>query len=98
MQASQHKGGCILLDDSTSSMGTHSKGGLFKTFTDQQSSSTVTGGVRCAETMLAVFTNETPNVIKEEAVLTRVAPIAMPEVGACASIVLSCVVLSNMHM
>lgn len=77
--ATNQKGGLVIIDDGTSSMGSHTKGGLYKTFTDQQSSCTVSGGPRTAEAALAVYTNEAPEVIKEEAVLTRVLPINMAQ-------------------
>lgn len=78
--ASVQKGGMVIMDNGTNSMGTHTKGGLFKTFIEQLSSSTISRGQRCPEAMLALYTNEQPGVIKDEAVLTHVTAIRMPQV------------------
>ncbi|KAF6250941.1 hypothetical protein COO60DRAFT_1464711 [Scenedesmus sp. NREL 46B-D3] len=80
--ASVQKGGMVIMDNGTNSMGTHTKGGLFKTFIEQLSSSTISRGQRCPEAMLALYTNEQPGVIKDEAVLTHVTAIRMPQAYA----------------
>ncbi|KAF6258400.1 hypothetical protein COO60DRAFT_1639199 [Scenedesmus sp. NREL 46B-D3] len=45
--ASTCKGGVVIIDDGTASIGSHTKGGLMKHFTDHLHSSTVSGGQRC---------------------------------------------------
>ena len=78
--ASTCKGGVVIIDDGTASIGSHTNGGLMKHFTDHLHSSTVSGGQRCPEAMLAMYTNQEPDVIKEEAVLSRVLTIHFPNV------------------